>query len=441
MSKPNTGAGPTARPHATRAARALLIFAVLTTSLPARAQAPAAASAGPKAAAVAATTEEVLRETSGIRRLAVLRPVRSGAQSRAEIERMLVRNLEERTTPEKMRASELASKSFGLLPADFDLRAFVVSLLTEQILGYYDPKTQHFYLADWIDVEGQRPVMAHELAHALQDQHYDLLRRFDRWPDGDSDAELAAHALVEGDASLVMMFYLQRNPKHLAAALKSATAPTPQLDRAPRALRASLLFPYERGLEFASQLHRRGGFDEISAAYKRVPESTEQILHPEKYFAHEPPVIVELPSLAAALGKPWRRITSDVSGELGYFLVLDEPSRDEKTARAAAAGWGGDRFALYENPRTRQTVLAHVSAWDTEQDAVEFFDAYARRTEARHADAAALPSAPDTPARARKAWRTNAGTVVIERRGARVAVLEGVPPKAKTAKLLKALLP
>ncbi|MCA1614182.1 MAG: hypothetical protein LC800_08560 [Acidobacteria bacterium] len=440
MSKPNTKGGPTARPRAARAARALMIFAVLASSSPARAQAPAAA-AGSKSAVVAATTDEVLRETSEIRRLAVLRPVKSGAQSRAEIERMLVRNLGEKTTPEKMRAGELASKKFGLLPADFQLRAFVVSLLTEQILGYYDPKTQHFYLADWIDVEGQRPVMAHELAHALQDQHFDLLRRFDGWPEGDSDAELAAHALVEGDASLVMMFYALRDMKRAAATFKSAAAPTPQLDRAPRALRASLMFPYEQGLEFASNLYKRGGWDEVSAAYRRLPESTEQLLHPEKYFARETPVRVELPSLAPALGAPWRRISSNVNGEWGYFLVLNEFLGDEKLARAAAAGWGGDRYALYENPRTRQTLLAHVSAWDTEAEAVEFFDAYARRTEARYKNAAALTPAPATPASASKAWRTAGGTVIAERRGARVAVLEGVPPKAQTAALLQALQP
>jgi len=408
------------RPRATRAARALLSFAVFVSSSPARAQAPAAAAASSKAAAVAATTEEVLRETSEIRRLAVLRPVRSGAQSRAEIERMLVRNLEEKTTPEKMRAGELASKKFGLLPADFKLRAFIVSLLTEQILGYYDPKAQHFYLADWIDVEGQRPVMAHELAHALQDQHYDLLRRFDGWPEGDSDAELAAHALVEGDASLVMMFYALRDMKRAAATFKSATAPTPQLDRAPRSLRASLMFPYEKGLEFASQLYKRGGWDEVSAAYKRLPESTEQLLHAEKYYAREPPVRVELPSLAPMLGAPWRQISSDVNGEWGYFLILNEFLGDEKLARATAAGWGGDRYALYENARTGETLLAHVSTWDTEEDSAEFYNAYGRRTH--------------------KLSLAGEGTAIM-RRGLRVVALEGVPPKVKSADLFKTLLP
>ena len=211
------------------------------------------AAVNPKAASVAATLDEVLKETSEIRGLAVLRPVKSGAQSRAEIERMLLRRLEEDKKAERMRAGELAAKKFGLLPADFQLRPFLVSLLTEQILGYYDPKTQHFYLADWIELDGQRPVMAHELAHALQDQHFDL-RRFEKWPDGDSDAELAAHALVEGDASLAMMLYVMRDFKRAAGMLRSASASSPQLDRAPRALLESLVFPYDKGLEWATQI-------------------------------------------------------------------------------------------------------------------------------------------------------------------------------------------
>src|SRR5947209_12225725 len=129
------------------------------------------AAVNPKTAAVREATQEVLRETSELRKLPVLRQVRSGAQSREEIEQMLVRNLNESVTPEEMDASEAALRKLGMVPADFQLRPFLIKLLAEQVAGYYDPKTQEFYLADWIDLDGQRPVMAHELTHALQDQH------------------------------------------------------------------------------------------------------------------------------------------------------------------------------------------------------------------------------------------------------------------------------
>ncbi|HYP00332.1 MAG TPA: hypothetical protein VER76_09100, partial [Pyrinomonadaceae bacterium] len=183
----------------------------------------ATAAVNPRSASVMAATAEVLKETSEIRGLGVLRTVKSGAQSRAEIERMLVRNLDEQTTPAELRASELALKKLGLVPANFEMRSFFIALLTEQVAGYYEPKTQEFYLADWIDLDGQQTVMAHELTHALQDQHFNL-RRLEKWPKGDSDAELAAHALVEGDATLVMTFYVMRDLKRVAAMMKSVNA-------------------------------------------------------------------------------------------------------------------------------------------------------------------------------------------------------------------------
>jgi hypothetical protein len=96
-----------------------------------------------------------------------------------------MKNLDDEITPADMHASEVTLKKLGLAPPDFQYRAFMIRLLTEQVAGYYEPKTRQFYLADWIDIDGQKPIMAHELTHALQDQHFNL-RRFDHWPKGDS---------------------------------------------------------------------------------------------------------------------------------------------------------------------------------------------------------------------------------------------------------------
>jgi hypothetical protein len=400
------------------------------------------AAVNPRSASVVAATSEVLKETGEIRQLGVLRAVKSGAQSRAEIERMLVRNLDEQSTPAELHASEVALKKLGLVPADFQFRSFLIELLTEQVAGYYEPKTQEFYLADWIDLDGQQPVMAHELTHALQDQHFNLLR-FSKWPKGDSDAELAAHALVEGDATLVMTFYVMRDLKRVAAMMKSANAEgasSEKIERAPRAIRESLLFPYKQGMDFVSQVYRRGGWPLISEAYKALPQSSEQILHPEKYFAREAPVKVDVPELAELLGKNWTRLDYDVNGEWSYFQILDEYLRAEKESQKAAAGWGGDRFALYENRTTRNVLLAQLTAWDTATDAAEFFDAYVRRTERRYKDAIADTRA-SVPTETRRVWRTTGeGLVVMERQGARVAILEGVPEKTNVSALLKKVL-
>ena len=397
------------------------------------------AAANAKSAAVIAATAEVLRETSEIRRLEILQPVRSGAQSRSEIERMIIKNLDEESTPEELRASELALKKLGLAPANFQMRPFLIKLLTEQVAEYYDPKSREFRLADWMDVEGQRPVMAHELVHALQDQHFNL-RRFEKWPRGDSDAELAAHALIEGDATFTMMAYVVRDLSRAQAFAKSMDADAgsaEQIKSAPRALRETLLFPYTQGMAYASQLFQRGGWARLTQAFTELPLSTEQILHPEKYFAHEAPAKVELANIAAALGAGWKRTDYDVNGEWGYYLILAEYLLAEVEAKQAAAGWGGDRYALYEEPKTGNLLITQLTTWDTEQDATEFFNAYAKRTVRRYNLGASVAGTTSSDG-ARQRWKTNQGTVVMERRGTRVMILEGLPDKANTEALVNA---
>ena len=203
-----TGAPPIRRHLAWLSAILLIVFvlALVPSQLAVSHidQQPAATNAAARNAALVAATQEVLKETSDLRQLSILRPVQSSTQSRAEIERAVVKNLDEDISPADMHAAEVTLKKLGLVPQNFQYRALMTRLLTEQVAGYYEPKTRQFHLADWIDVDGQKPIMAHELTHALQDQHFDL-RRFEHWPKGDSDAELAAHALIEGDATLVMV--------------------------------------------------------------------------------------------------------------------------------------------------------------------------------------------------------------------------------------------
>src|SRR5258706_487694 len=266
-------------------------------------QSPQASTTSARNAALIAATSDVLKETSEIRQLPVLRAVQSSIQSRPEIERMLMVNLDEETTPEQMHAAEVTLKRLGLAPADFQYRALMLRVLTEQVAGYYDPKTGQFHLADWIDLDGQRPIMAHELTHALQDQHFNL-RRFEHWPKGDSDAELATHALIEGDATLAMALYVANNPLRALAFLKSLGTmgmASQELEKAPRALRETLLFPYQQGTDWTKNLYKQGSWDRVSKAFTELPQSTEQILHPEKYLAHEAPVKVTLLDITSLL--------------------------------------------------------------------------------------------------------------------------------------------
>jgi len=458
-----------------RISRSLALITVLTlgmAALPAKhsARVPApqrasVASSTTRNAAIVAATTEVLKETSELRELAILRPVKSGAQSRTEIERMLIKNLNEQMTAAEMHATEVSLRKFGLAPADFEYRPFIIKLLTEQVAGYYDPKVQEFHLADWLELEGQKPVMAHELTHALQDQHFNL-RRFVKWPRGDSDAELAAHALIEGDATLAMTIYLLKYPMVALAfrrSLGAAGISTEQYDLAPRAIRESLIFPYLNGAEWATQLYKRGGWTMVSKAYTNLPLSTEQIIHPEKYFSYERPVQVSLPDVTSLLNSAsadarrpkrgtgvspvtdaqdaratWKKIDYDVNGEWGYYLIFDQFLNSPAESRRAAAGWGGDRYELYEGPGPGQVFIAQLTAWDTENDAREFYEAYVKRTKLRYAEASPVELASaDTDQR--RAWRTREGGVVIEIQGLRVLIIEGIPEGVEPRSLTKTL--
>lgn len=418
-------------------ALALLIFAcLLTGSLLPVASGQTGAPRAAQNAAIISTTDAVLKETSELRELSILRGVKSGAQSRSEIERVIIKNLDTDTTPAEMYAAEVLLKAFGLAPADFAYRSFLIKLLSEQVAGYYDPKAKQFYLADWIELDGQKPVMAHELTHALQDQHFNL-QRFDKWPKGDSDAELAARALIEGDATLAMTLYLAKHPLIALAFMRSSQdTATEQFEKAPRAVRESLLFPYMEGSTWATEVYERGGWAMVSKAFAKLPQSTEQIMHPEKYFTYEAPVKLTLPNFTRALGPGWKRIEYDVSGEWGYYLVLDQFLNDAKLSKQAAAGWGGDRFVIYEGPRKSGLFLAQVTAWDTAADAQEFFDAYTKRTVKRIRDVSAFQADTTGADNRRSEWSAPSGNGVIDLRGSRVVILEGMPANANIDKLL-----
>jgi hypothetical protein len=414
----------------------LILFCLGTGSFLPKGQAQTGAANSTQQAAVVSMTAAMLKETSELRELSVLKAVKSGAQSRGEIERMIIKNLDSETTPAEMHAADVLLKVFGLAPKEFAYRSFLIKLLTEQVAGYYDPKAQQFYLADWIELEGQKPVMAHELTHALQDQHFNL-KRFENWPKGDSDAELAAHALIEGDATLAMTLYMAKNPLVALAFIRSLgeqEAATEQFKQAPRALRESLLFPYEEGSAWATQLYKRGGWEMVSQAFTKLPQSSEQILHAEKYFSYEAPQKLALPDFKSVLGPAWKRLDYDVNGEWGTYLILDEFLNDATVSKRASAGWGGDRFALYETGKPDEFFVAQLTAWDTPLDAREFFDAYAKRTAERYPDAKELKSTGD-----RIEWQTSTGGAALELRGSRVAIVEGVPYSTDANTLLRTI--
>ncbi len=426
----------------------LIINTALIAQQPARATRNPPSSAGAaKAAEVAAAAGELLEEVSRLRGLKVLSPVKSGVKSRGEIEREIIRNFDESAKPEEIEAANKTLIAYGLAPKGFRYREFMIRLLTEQVAGFYRPKSKELFIADWNDLNQQKPILAHELVHALQDLHFDL-RRFEEWPRGDSDRQSAIHALIEGDATGVMYNYqlkpsgtdITRLPDLAGFAdqslIQAERAGQKVFVSAPASIRESLVFPYLYGSGFVQQLVKASGWEAVSQAFTELPQSTEQIIHFEKYVAREMPVKVRLPDIAAMLGPGWKRIDTDVNGEFGYFLILSE-FIGKKEARPAAAGWGGDQSTLYENAAKDRLLIAHSSVWDSVKDAREFFEAYAKRTRKRYPNSRELPG--QSPAERR--FQTPDGETFIGLLDQSVLILEGLNAEQadKLARLIRTL--
>jgi hypothetical protein len=401
--------------------------------------------ANPDASSSLSATGDVLKDVSRIRHLDILQPVKSGVKSHDEIEQSVIRDLDESTTPEEFEATSKTLVKLGLIPKGFHLREYVIKLLREQVAGYYEPKTKVFYLASWLPISEQKSVMAHELTHALQDQHFNL-RRFERWPKGDSDAELAAHALMEGEATAVMLEYsaekdgwnldLAKVPSLTDRMLEQDSddsAKYPVLSGAPMVLKENLQFPYVYGVGFVQGMLKSRSWHQLDDCYARLPASTKQIMHPDRYLSHDNPVKIQIGDLAPVLGKGWKRADEDVNGEFGYMILLGQ-FINKMSARAAAAGWSGDRYALYENPATGDSILAQYTAWETAKDAREFFDAYADRSEARYSATRSDKSQPDNCL-----IESSEGLVYISLRDKDVIVIEGARDQQQLASLAESV--
>jgi hypothetical protein len=400
-----------------------------------------------RTAKVIAATSEILEEVSKLRELKILMPVKSGVKSRSEIEQAVIRNFEESYQPGELDAANKGLIAYGVVPKDFNYRNLLIKLLTEQVAGFYRPKSKELFLADWNEISLQKPIMVHELTHALQDQHFNL-KRFENWPRGDGDREAAIHALIEGDATGIMYDY-ELKPRgsditRIPAISNFSNMSVIQAEKdnqqvflsAPAVVRESLIFPYIYGATFVQEMVKQRGWEGVSRAFTDLPQSTEQIIHFEKYSAREAPVKVEMADIASLLGTDWKRIDADVNGEYGYLLILSE-FIGKKDAQKAAEGWGGDQSSLYENAAKGQLLLAHLSVWDTRIDSEEFFKAYAARTIKRHPRMTErkLSSANE------RVFRTAEGETYIELREKSVLVIEGLPSEHsdRLPKLINAL--
>lgn len=311
-----------------------------------------AASPTPGSDPAEAQVNAMLQVVSRLRALPVRGPVRSATIDRPTMLSQLRQNVRDEIPSEVVRGQGEFLRAFGFLPAGFDFEAGLYRLMESQLAGYYDPDLKAMFLMDDLSASEADATLAHELVHALQDQHYDLAPRLKYRPDA-NDAQSAIQSLAEGDATSAMLDYVlaQQDRDALSipdslidAQIAAGIALSPALAASPSILRNSLVSPYLDGVQLVHALRRRGGWAAVDAVWKNPPATTEQLLHVEKLDARELAESVAIPPLLA-LGSGWREAYHEIYGEQGVRLAFEEWMPRRAAARAAA-GWAGDRAVL-----------------------------------------------------------------------------------------------
>lgn len=297
-------------------------------------------------------------------------------------------------SPEEAADDTISLSAFGLLEPDFDLLDFYIELYSEQVAGFYDDQDKTMYVVQGEGFNGnERLTYAHEYVHALQDQNFDLengLNYSDQACEEESERCSAVQALLEGDASSLEIEWLTNyatNQDLNDIQQFYNTYQSPVYDSAPAYLKEDFVFPYLNGQTFVEHLKSQDGWQSVNEAYRNLPVSTEQILHPDRY-PDDQPVQVVPPGLSEVLGPDWREVDRGVMGEWYTYLILGYSANprarlDEITAQDAAAGWGGDAYVVYYDDQAKDYVMVLRTVWDTEADANEFSAAFNDYAEAR----------------------------------------------------------
>lgn len=344
--------------------------------------------------------DEVLADMSKLLDLPVKEPLKKSLRSREEIRQYLIREANEDKTPTERYADSKTIEAFGLVPKGFPLDSFMIDLLTEQVAGLYDPKTKEFYIADWIPLAEQKVVMAHELTHALDDQNFNI----DAWEKAarpNDDGELARDAVIEGSALAAMLDYSFRDQDTSVRELPDVTQliraqavsemqKDPQLAKAPPFIQDLLLFPYLSGTTFSQAfLKANKGWTDFRKVFANPPVSTQQILHPEDYLNSVKPDPVALPGLDQCVPPGWKKLEENILGEFGLLEVLKQFIGQDR-AQTLSPAWAGDRYATFENEKTKATLLVFRLSLDNEEDTAHFFGQYSEALETKYKTRAEL---------------------------------------------------
>lgn len=311
---------------------------------------------------IESTTAELIPAVERAVGLRFKHPPSIAARSREQVRSYLRHKLDADLPPEELHGITLAYRLFGLIPDTLDLRALLLALYTEQVVGYYDPDSSTLYVVEGTDPDQAHLVLAHELVHALQGQYVHLDSLLTQ--PGENDRRMAAQAVMEGQATLASLAALLPRQSYdsmpafwrqFRRDVREQQARMPVFSSAPLIIQEDLIFPYLAGADFVSWFGKT--YRDTVPFGARLPESTEQILHPDRYREPDPPVRLRFPAGDA--------VYQDGLGEFETRVLLTAMSGSESVGVAGAAGWAGDRYAVFAVGVDH--ALVWCSVWDTEQ--------------------------------------------------------------------------
>ena len=349
--------------------------------------------------------------------------------TKEKIKEFLNKRVKEVAKPEELRAEELTLKKFGLVPPDFDLARNTIDLLTEQAAAFYDYDKKKLFVTDTTATETQEPVLSHEVAHAIADQNYNL-SKFIKAGRNSDDGATARLAVMEGQATWLMSELLARklgqslkdSPSLLATmsgAADGAAGQFPVFDKSPLYLRQTLIFPYTKGMLFQHAVFERDGQSGFGEVFRKPPASTQQILHPQKYFSGVKPTRPDLPQ--PHLPKGYKSLVGGSLGELEHAIMLEQYSGKERAAELAPH-WRGCAFDLEESKKTGRIVLLYAVEWDSEDAARQYFAAYREQLAKKWKQMTVATQSADAVS-----GTGDDGRFELRRTGAVVSSMEGLP--------------
>jgi hypothetical protein len=412
-----------------------------------------------------ASVEEVLKFVGKDTLFPIKHDVKKQIVSRAEVEKYVSQKFETDADRIRFERSELVLKKFGLLPRTFDLHAYLIKLLTEQVAGYYDEKTKTMNLLDWIAPEMQKAVMAHELTHALQDQSYDLYKMNKKEEEiekrgmadlkellKNDEASTCRSAVLEGQGMIVLFDYelapygksVETAPEVIDAAQNSMEKDksSPVLDSAPLLLQEELLFPYRQGMNFIKALLLAGGKKmAYTNVFEHMPQTTREIMEPKEYLAGHRVQPLFLPELNF-LKKDYEPYDAGAVGELDVSILL-KIYAEEAVANHLASEWrGGAYYAAgrrdlkpTDKNSTGHIGLYYISKWSTSIAAREFARIYGGALADRYNKLQRAESDATKPGLEK--FISADGPIFIQQTGNMVVVTESFDP-ATASKLIEA---